>query len=416
MDNQNTNEFVFSFEDDKNATTPKDIPINRTKRMQQNLQANEEASSKTTESSLIKTNSAHKYEYVDVNSSSEDEANEAPKKEKKKRKKKKKKTLIVLASLVLVLAILSGTLVGYYNSLLNSMSKNELDMDNIGLSGDYFHESIKNIAVFGLDSRDNNFDGRSDAIIIITIDDVHDKIKMTTIARDSYVDIEGTGKDKITHAHWFGGPELAVKTLNQNFNMEITDYVTVNFFGMVEIIDEIGGVELDVDYQEMNSINEKYAPELNNIGLDCERVTSTGLQRLSGAQALAYSRNRGSSGGDIDRGNRQKEVLAAIYHSLTSINANQLHTLIKIVLDNCQTSLTNSEITKLASWAALNMPSIESLSLPDADCNPQYGDAGYVDGIWYFKYDLDIATQKFHDFVNEDGAYYIPPEENGVEE
>lgn len=414
MDNQNTNEFVFSFEDDKKASTPKDIPINKTKRIQQNLQSNESTSSKAVEGK--KQNNSHKYEYVDVSDSSEDESETLPGKEKKKNKKnKKKKTLAVLLALVLVLAIISGTLVGYYNSLLNSMSKNELDMDNIGLSGDHFHESVKNIAVFGLDSRDNNFNGRSDAIIIITIDDVHDKIKMTTVARDSYVEIEGNGKDKITHAHWFGGPELAVKTLNQNFNMEITDYVTVNFFGMVEIIDEIGGVELDVDTQEMNTINRDYAPELNSIGLDCERITTTGLQKLSGAQALAYSRNRFSSGGDIDRGNRQKEVLSAIYHSLTSINATQLHTLIKIVLDNCQTSLTNSEITKLASWAALNMPSIESLSLPDADCNPQYGDAGYVDGIWYFKYDLDVATQKFHDFVNEDGVYYIPPEEN-VEE
>ncbi len=415
MDNQNTNEFVFSFEDDKKASTPKDIPINKTKRMQQDLQNNEGASS-TKPAKDKPSNNSQKYEYIDVFSSSDNEVENTPKKEKKKNKKnKKKKTLAVLLALVLVLAIISGTLVGYYNSLLNSMSKNELDMDNIGLSGDHFHESVKNIAVFGLDSRDNNFDGRSDAIIIITIDDVHDKIKMTTVARDSYVEIEGNGKDKITHAHWFGGPELAVKTLNQNFNMEITDYVTVNFFGMVEIIDEIGGVELDVDTQEMNTINRDYAPELNSIGLDCERITTTGLQKLSGAQALAYSRNRYSSGGDIDRGNRQKEVLSAIYHSLTSINATQLHTLIKIVLDNCQTSLTNSEITKLASWAALNMPSIESLSLPDADCNPQYGDAGYVDGIWYFKYDLDVATQKFHDFVNEDGVYYIPPEEN-VEE
>lgn len=414
MDNQNTNEFVFSFEDDKKASTPKDIPINKTKRMQQNLQSNESTASKAVESK--KQNNSHKYEHVDIFDSSEDELETLPGKEKKKSKKnKKKKTLVVLLALVLVLAIISGALVGYYNSLLNSMSKNELDMDNIGLSGDHFHESVKNIAVFGLDSRDNNFDGRSDAIIIITIDDVHDKIKMTTVARDSYVEIEGNGKDKITHAHWFGGPELAVKTLNQNFNMEITDYVTVNFFGMVEIIDEIGGVELDVDTQEMNTINRVYALELNSIGLDCERITTTGLQKLSGAQALAYSRNRYSGGGDIDRGNRQKEVLSAIYHSLTSINATQLHTLIKIVLDNCQTSLTNSEITKLASWAALNMPSIESLSLPDADCNPQYGDAGYVDGIWYFKYDLDVATQKFHDFVNEDGVYYIPPEEN-VEE
>ncbi len=415
MDNQSTNEFVFSFESEKKDKTPKDIPINKTKRMQQSMQDKEETSSTPVESKAPKNN-ASKYESIDISSSFENEIEEKPKKNKKKHKNKKKKSLIVLSSLVLVLAIIASALFGYYNSLLNSMSKNELNMENIGLNGEYFDEGVKNIAVFGLDSRDNNFDGRSDAIIIITIDTIHDKIKMTTVARDSYVEIEGTGKDKITHAHWFGGPELAVKTLNQNFNMEITDYVTVNFFGMVEIIDEIGGVELDVDRQEMNTINQDYAPELNSIGLNCERITTTGLQKLSGAQALAYSRNRFSSGGDIDRGNRQKEVLAAIYNSLTSIDASQFHTLVKIGLDNCQTSLTNSEITKLASWAALNLPSIESLSLPDADCNPQYGDAGYVDGIWYFKYDLEVAKQKFHDFVNEDGVYYAPPQESDSEE
>ena len=415
MDNQNTNEFVFSFENDKKNSNYEDIPINKTKRLQQMEQTKQKAQTTPTKSSV----NEKKYEYIDISSSTDSVTEESTvntKKTGKKKKNKTKRALIALISVVLVLSVIAGSLFAYYNSLLNSMEKAELNMENIGLTGKYFDDSVKNIAVFGLDSRDDNFDGRSDAIIIITIDGIHDKIKMTTVARDSYVDIEGTGKDKITHAHWFGGPELAVKTLNQNYNMEITDYVTVNFFGMVEIIDEIGGVELDVDNQEMRTINNDYAPELNSIGLECDPITSTGVQKLSGAQALAYSRNRYSSGGDVDRGNRQKEVLAAIYNSLTSIDATQLHTLVKIVLDNCQTSLTNTEITKLASWAALNMPSIESLSLPDADCNPQYGDNGYVNGIWYFIYDIDIAKQKFHDFVNEDGQYYIPPQENNTEE
>lgn len=403
MDNQNTNEFIFYLDSDEKNTEPKDIPINKSKRLQQS-QDNKKIDTQDEPVSDNKKNgtSDEKPEVLTKGNNSK----------KKGNRKKKNKTLIALIAIVLALSVAAGSLFAYFSSLLNSMSKTDLDLDNIGFSGEHFDENVKNIAVFGLDSRNNDFEGRSDAIIIITIDDVHDKIKMTTVARDSYVEIEGNGKDKITHAHWFGGPELAVKTLNQNFNMEITDYVTVNFFGMVEIIDEIGGVELDVDHQEMKIVNEKYAPELNEIGLTCEKITTTGVQKLTGAQALAYSRNRYSSGGDIERGNRQKEVLTAIYHSLTSIDATQLHTLVKIVLDNCQTSLTNTEITKLASWAALNMPSIESLSLPDADCNPQYGDSGYVNGIWYFKYDLDVATQKFHDFVNEDGIYYVAPEEN----
>ncbi len=333
-----------------------------------------------------------------------------PKKEKPSKeaiRKRKRKALLTFLSLFLVFALLIGALFIYSDSLLNALDRLELNHDNLELTGTLKEEDYKNIAVFGIDSRADSFEGRSDSIIIVSIDRVHSKIKLTTIARDTYVDIDGHGKDKITHAYMYGGAELAVKTLNQNFDLNITDYATANFYGMVEIVDEIGGVELDVDSQEKYTMNVHYAPELNSLGLTCELITETGLQRLSGAQALAYARNRYSSGGDVERGNRQKEVLVAIYKSLTGINITQLNDLVKILLKNCQTSLGNDEIVSLATWAATKTPSIESLSLPDADCNPKSGDAAMINGVWYYIYDLEIAKQKIFDFLHEEDTYTL---------
>ena len=118
---------------------------------------------------------------------------------------------------------------------------------------------ITNIALFGLDARENEDVGRSDALMILTIDQRHGKLKITSILRDSEVNIDGYGSDKITHAYAYGGPELAIKTLNQNYNLDIEDYVTVNFIQMAEIVDAFGGVEINVTDDEMTEINNNLA-------------------------------------------------------------------------------------------------------------------------------------------------------------
>ena len=102
---------------------------------------------------------------------------------------------------------------------------------------------IKNIAVFGVDSRNGENTGNSDAIMIVSIDGNRGKVKMVSIARDTYVNLPQYGKTKITHAYSYGGPELAIATLNENFGMDITDYITVNFEQLAEIIEEMGGIE-----------------------------------------------------------------------------------------------------------------------------------------------------------------------------
>ncbi len=321
-----------------------------------------------------------------------------------------KKTIIILTSVVVVLAILLGGIFWYLNNILNNINRGEsYNPDELGVNSAFGEHDVINIAVFGIDTRSNGFKGRSDAILIITVDKENDKIKMTSIARDSYVKMEGRGQDKLTHAYAYGGAKLAMKTINENYDLNITDYVTANFFGITEIVDALGGLTIDVDSAEKEVMNGHIIPQILEIGIDCDYITKTGSQKLTGAQVMAYSRNR-YTGGDSARTARQREVLSLIFDKVKKMGVTKLPDLIKIGLRNCETSLTNSEITSLATWALTSSPTIESLSIPDEDCNQKHGNDAMINSVWYSIYDIDIATQKIHDFIKEEGTYVAPDE------
>ncbi len=367
---------------------------------------------------------------VDIYSSSKNGGKHVKGKHSVQKKKGKRTAIIVTVSIVTVLALLVSGVLYYYNSLLNNVTRGEFNEGNVDANSEVFNEDIKNIALFGLDTRSDKMTGRADAIMILTIDKKHNKIKMTSIARDTYVEIEKadgkTVEDKLTHSYFFPemypaiwkkalkdgksaptGAEVAVKTINQNFNMNITDYATINFFGIVDIIDYIGGITLDIDKAEKDVMNTEYVPHLNDLGLKCEKITKTGEQHVTGAQALAYARNR-YTGGDTARGSRQREVLIACYNKVKTMGLTKFPKLIELALKDCETSLTNGEITSIATWAMLNSPAIENLGLPDDDCNAKTGEDAYINDVWYYIYDLDIATKKIHDFINEEGSYVDP--------
>lgn len=262
-------------------------------------------------------------------------------------------------------------------------------------------KTVQNIALFGLDSRSDNDSGRSDAIIILSIDRVHNKIKLTSIARDSLVAIDGHGHSKITHAWAYGKAKLAVKTLNQNFGMNITDYAYINFFEFTQLIDYLGGVMIDVTPAELNIMNNYYGPELRSLGLNYKNATA-GYVRLNGVQALAYSRNR-YTGSDIDRGNRQKEVLEAMFAQVKDTSLTKFPTLISQSLEMVHTTLSNEELMSIAQWALSSSPTFEQFGLPSKECQAQGGD--WHDGHgWVWHYDMDVATQVLHNFIYEEGA------------
>ena len=216
--------------------------------------------------------------------------------------------LLVFCIIMTMLAA-GGTYL-YLKSMLEGMEQVEITQNQaaLGIESDtHSSEAVINIALFGIDTREADGNtGRSDAMIVLSIDKEHKKIKLTSLARDTRVEVEGYGYEKLCHAYAYGGAELAIQTINRSFGLDIQDYVTVNFEQLAGIIDALGGVVINVDQDEADVMNSGY------IAKPEDRITQTGDIRLNGAQAVAYSRNR-YTGSDVDRQNRQREVLMALY-------------------------------------------------------------------------------------------------------
>lgn len=267
------------------------------------------------------------------------------------------------------------------------------------LTDDASDASITNIALFGVDQREDE-PCRSDVIMVATVDKRHNKIKLTSIMRDSYVPIDGYGKNKINSAYFKGGPELAVKTLNQVFDLNITDYVTVNFSEMAEIVDAVGGVQIDVSEEERKDANHNMIEQSAQSGKPVDTIERPGLQTLSGMQAVAYARIRHVGNADYDRTARQREVMEQIFEKGKNMNPIEYPGLIQRMLPLVETSLDLTEIMDMAS-IMLRSVTFEDLRIP---CNEDLIDGGSlkIDGVDYLYYDLDASSEKLHDFIYQD--------------
>lgn len=346
------------------------------------------------------TNDFDNNDSIDLYSSYQDISSHSKPKKRKRRKKKSAVKILAVICIILVCVISLGVAgYSYAYSIINKVERTPLETEepeelNITTSE---YDGIKNIALLGIDTRVDNTSGRSDAVIILSIDKKHNKIKMISVARDSYVDIDGHNKDKLTHAYAYGKSTLAVKTLNKNFNLEITDYVTVNFHGFSRIIDYIGGVEVEIDQKEKDHLNSYVIPKLVKAGFKCDLIERTGMQKLTGTQALCYSRIR-KIDGDIERGNRQKEVLAAMFARVKSMNVAKLPKIAEMVFSECQTSLSSSDIMSMGLWAISSKPEMENMSIPNDNVK---GKGQTIRGVWYYVYDIEAAAAEMKKFILE---------------
>lgn len=303
---------------------------------------------------------------------------------------KTKSSKIKYVILILILIILIGLGGGayYINSKLNKVQKVEVNKDNLSVDKTQVEEEkhIKNIALFGIDAPKGQV-GRSDAIMILTLDEEHKVMKLTSIMRDSYVDIPGHGDDKITHAYAFGGPELAMKTLNENFKVNVEDFMAVNFTSLPEIIDKIGGVKINITQEEISHI---------------PGVTSAGEQTLNGAEALAYSRIRYATGGDYKRTERQRVVLEAVFEKLKSTPTKEYPSLIDEFLPYIETNMSSMDIIKLATDAApLVKGNLETARFPlDGYCEGKM-----IKGVWYLVYDRQATLNQMQEYIYDNKSF-----------
>lgn len=262
------------------------------------------------------------------------------------------------------------------------------------------NKKIRNIALFGVDTgRVANDVPHSDTIMILTVDKEHKDIKLSSIMRDSYVEVEGRGKTKITEAYAFGGPQLALKTLNQNFDLDIRDYVTVDFVGLSRIIDAVGGVELEVKAGEIPEIN-KYISEVARMRMEPSIfLKKAGVQRLTGMQAVTYARIRNVGNGDFTRVERQSMVLKALAKRVKEQGVAKYPALLDECLQFVETSLSPLDLARLSGdVVTTGLESLEWLRFPiDGQSKGKV-----IDRIWYLTFDLASTREQLRQFIYED--------------
>jgi LCP family protein required for cell wall assembly len=265
----------------------------------------------------------------------------------RKRKKKKSRKILFLFIIVGLIGFAFGA---YGFNLLDKIDNTKITQsdEELGISEENAKsDKVINIALFGLDRRETSGNTRSDTIMIASLDKEFNKIKLTSIMRDSYVEIPGRGMDKINHAYAFGGPELAIKTINQNFDMNIRDFVTVDFYGLEEIIDAMGGVEIEVKSNEVKDINKNMDQVDKLTNTSSPKVQNAGLQTLTGRQAVAYSRIRKVGNGDYERTERQRKVLEQVLSKGMNAGVTKYPKLLNTMLPYVETSLSKANILSL---------------------------------------------------------------------
>lgn len=256
---------------------------------------------------------------------------------------------ITLGAVLVVILTISG---GFYFLVnkMNKVDKVELPKSNeeLGITEKVEDTGVINIALFGIDARSVKERSRSDSMIVLSIDKKNKKVKMTSLMRDMYVNIPGRGGDRLNHAYAYGGPALAIKTINSNFGLDIRDFITINFWGLEDVIDTLGGVQIDIKPYEAKALGLKEGPQI-----------------LNGKQALAYTRLRYYGNGDYERTERQRRVLNEIFKNLSVLNYNEVVKVTKKLLPYVQTSLSNTQILSLAKEIYdYKLDSIEQYRLP----------------------------------------------------
>ena len=301
------------------------------------------------------------------------------KKGKKKKMSKKKKLLIALAIVLGVIIILICVLVGIIYHYINKINivpdtdsyeiLDSINIDDDLTSGpdspqediDAADDAIKknldnavdvmkdkdvyNILLIGTDARDTSDRGRSDSMILVSINKKTDKIIMTSFLRDIYLSIPDVESTRLNHAYAYGGPDLLVKTIEENFKIEINKYVQVNFYSFESVVDAVGGVEIEVTDEEVPYINASLY-ETNEIeGRDYNSGTLShgGTYKLNGAQALSYARIR-YVGTDFGRSERQRTVLTKIFEKMKGMSVTKLSDLLDEILPKVTTNMQKDEI------------------------------------------------------------------------
>lgn len=267
-----------------------------------------------------------------------------------KKKRKINIFLKIVIILILLIVILLGASYIFLKSKIDKMQKVEIPEEDLGIEEQVAEQltGYRNIAIFGVDSREDDYGvgNRSDCIIIASINNDTGEIKLISVYRDTYVKIDGYGLDKITHAYSYGEAPLAIKTLNTNFDLNIEEFVTVNFNSVAEAVDALGGVQLDITADEVKYINSYIDGTSKNTGKKSQHITEAGTYTVDGVQAVAYSRIRYTEGGDYKRTERMRTVIEAMFSKLKTKSISEIMAIADAILPQVYSNIDMADILK----------------------------------------------------------------------
>ena len=300
----------------------------------------------------------YKYGAYERNKEREEENNM-----RKKKKMNKGIKIFLIILLVLVIIIVGLGVAGYtfVNGKIGKMQKESIDTTAVGINEETKQElkGYRNIALLGIDSRadDYGLGNRSDCMMIASINQETNEIKLISVYRDTYVYVMENGTkrlDKITHAYSYGGAQNTLKSLNEAMDLNITEFVTVNFDAVIAAVDSLGGVYIDIDKSEIKYVNDYIDATSESSGVKSSHITHSGRQKLDGVQAVSYTRVRYTAGGDYKRTERMRTVVEAMLSKAKTLNVGQLNSFADTILPKIRTNISTSEIwgliPKLASF------------------------------------------------------------------
>lgn len=320
---------------------------------------------------------------------------------------KTKKIVLVIVSVIVVLLLCAGV---YAYSLYSSTQGESLSDSQVSAStASDLSDDVTNIALFGIDNRSADDAGRSDTIIIASINKSNKSIRLSSVMRDTFAKVtssDGTvSYQKINAAYALGGAASAVKALNENFDLNITKYATIDFDGLVEIINTLGGITLNIEDQSvLDNANETIQNEYNSSDL----IPGTGEQVLDGLQTLAYARVRYADS-DYGRTSRTRQILEAVLSKAKASGTMEALNMISTIAPYIDTSLSVSEMTDYAQTIMDSSYTVQEFSVP----TKEYSLYGYdSQGQWcIYPNTLEDNAKLLHQTIYGQNVQYTPSSE-----
>lgn len=323
------------------------------------------------------------------------------------------KAIVII--LIIIIAIIATAYIGTNIYIDNKLSKIQFEnitgnTEELGINNENKENEMatyRNIVLLGLDSRYDTYDTdyRTDCIMIASINEQTHDVQLYSIYRDTYVQMDSNDgrikMDKINHAY-YGGVQNTLKTINTNLDLNITEYVIVDFDAVIDLVDSVGGIDLEIDSQEIKYIN-NYIKDVTKVtGKTASQITKTGMQHVNGVQAVSYCRIRYTEGWDYKRTERMREVLEKVISKIKNCSISEINSLLDIMLPEIRTNITGKEIKAF-------IPQILSFNIKSSFGWP-YKTVGVTLGGQFYgpAATLESNVKKLHQEIYGQTEYEVP--------